>query len=285
MFTKSFFYFFPPPVFLRMPYVGLYISDEAVRFVELIQKKQGFELGRYGEKVLYPGIVQSGYINDANALVKVLSELKKEFGLHFIHTALPEEKMYLFKLNITDVNEKEISTNIEFHLAENVPISPSQIIFDYEIIGDGNEKGTIEVSVSALPDKVVNTYLEVFTESGLIPLQFKTEGQAIVSAFIKKGDSGTYMIVNAEEKKTGIFIISNGLVRFSSTVVNKETLKDEIDKICLYWNANDGKERKIEKIITPINPWTNVFDLNKYIPPIESVKALQYAVPIGLALS
>ena len=285
MFTKSFFHFFPPPSFLRMPCVGLYISDDAVRFVELIQGKHGFELGRYGEKILYPGIVQSGYINDTNALVKVLSELKKEFGLHFIHTALPEEKMYLFKLKIPNVGEKEIRTSIEFHLAENVPISPNQTIFDYEIIGDTNEKGIIEVNVSALPDKVINTYLEVFIESGLVPLQFKTEGQAIASAFIKNGDNGTCMIVNTEEKKTGIFIVSGGLVRFSSTVINKETLKNEIDKIRLYWDENDGKERKIEKIITPVNPWTNVFDLNKYVPPIESSNALKYAVSTGLALS
>ncbi|MEK9185018.1 MAG: pilus assembly protein PilM [Patescibacteria group bacterium] len=284
MFTKSFFNFLPPPDFLRMPHVGLYISDEAIRFIELLQGKQGLELGRCGEKVLYPEVVQSGYINDTNALIKALSEFKKEFGLHFIHTALPEEKIYLFKLKIPNVDEKEIRTNIEFHLAENVPISPNQTIFDYEIIGDGSEKGTIEVNVLALPDKVVNTYLEVFIESGLVPLQFKTEGQAIASVFIKKGDNGTYMIVNTEEKKTGIFIISGGLVRFSSTIVNKETLKNEIDKIRLFWDANDGKERKIEKVIIPINPWTNVFDLNKYIPSLESDNALKYAVPIGLAL-
>ncbi|MCR4334437.1 MAG: pilus assembly protein PilM [Patescibacteria group bacterium] len=262
-----------------MPYVGLYVSDEAIRFVELIRNRKDFKLGRYGEKILYPGIVQSGYINDVNALTKSLKELKKEFNLYFVSVALPEEKAYLFKMDVPNIDEKEIRTNIEFHLAENVPISPDQTIFDYEATGDN------KIIVSALPSKVVNTYLDVFVEAGLCPVGFKTEGQALVKAFIKKEDLGTYIIINAEEKKTGIFIVSEGVVRFSSTIIGDESVvKNEVDKVRNYWDTHDEKNKKIEKVIIPSSPWVNAFNLDKYIPPIESSRALKYAVPIGLTL-
>jgi Tfp pilus assembly PilM family ATPase len=90
-------------------------------------------------------------------------------------------------------------------------------------------------------------------------------------------------------------------------------IRDEISKHLDYWNSHrdeilpDEKDNKISKIIlcgsqsmipgindylsgalrvetTLGNPWSNVIDLNKYIPPLNNREALDYATAIGLAI-
>jgi len=311
MFTRAFFTFFPPPNFLRMPAVGLDVSDEAVRFVEFVQGRHGLELGRYGQKPLPPGAVESGYIKDSATVTALLKGLKKEYDLNCIRTALPEEKAYLFKIEIPKVSHKEIRAAIELRLEENVPLAPAQAIFDYEIGKENNEQGTMEVSVSVLPEKVITTYLDVFTQAGLTPVGFEMEGRAMSKAFIRDGDHGTYIIANLAERKTGVFIVSDGVVRFTSTLyaINSlSTLKDELAKVSIYWSTHGEKNKKIDRVILcgenpdmanvsaylaprlkiaveQGNPWINAFSFDDYIPGIDALKSLSFGVPIGLALS
>jgi Tfp pilus assembly PilM family ATPase len=50
MFKNSYDKFFPTPDFLKMPSFGLDISDEALKFIELVATKDGIKVGKYGEK-------------------------------------------------------------------------------------------------------------------------------------------------------------------------------------------------------------------------------------------
>ncbi len=352
MFTKYFFKFFPPPVFLQMPFAGVDISDEAIRFIEFKHVKDARELKRYGEKKLPDGAVEAGFINDKLAVITALKDLKKNHGLSFVQASLPEEKAYLFQTDVPTLDDKEIRENIESKLEENVPVSAAEAIFDYTIISN-NEKG-VHVSVVVLPVKVVEAYLEVFEEAGLTVLSFYSEARAIAQSIIPRNDPRTYLVVNFTEKAAGLFIISGGVVRFTSTVmIGGETvtetltktfdvsveeadkmkkekgfgadtkageelfnnaintfaaLKDEINKVYVYWHTRSDKDTRIERIImigknsmfTGLagylssnlkadvsigNVWTNVFSFEKTIPPIERSESLNYTVPIGLALA
>ncbi|MSU45460.1 MAG: hypothetical protein EXS47_02425 [Candidatus Zambryskibacteria bacterium] len=232
MFASKFFKLFPSPDFLTMPRVGIDISDEAVRFVEFIHTKQGLKLGRFGERLLPKGTVDSGYIQDSQILIEHIKDLKREFKFNFVRAAMPEEKAYLFKIEIPRVDESQIRSAIELRLEENVPLNLSQAIFDYEIIRKDLVQGdTMEVSVSVLPEKVVSTYLDVFLKAGLTPLDFEIEGRAISRAFVKETDTGTYMIINFAERRTGIFIVSEGVVCFSSSLsIGGEALTSTLAK-------------------------------------------------------
>ena len=42
--------FFPTPRFLKFSYVGMHITNEAIRYVELYNSGSGFKLGRFGIK-------------------------------------------------------------------------------------------------------------------------------------------------------------------------------------------------------------------------------------------
>jgi len=78
---------------------------------------------------------------------------------------------------------------------------------------------TVRVSLSkinSLPLGVIESYLSVFKNSKISVLSIEPEIQAVIRAILKKDDLGTYMIVDIGKKFTGIYIVSRGVVMFSS---------------------------------------------------------------------
>ncbi len=198
------------------PSFGLDISDQSLKFVELIPAKHGIKMGKYGERKIPSGIIESGKIRDPKKLEEVLLSLRKEEGIRFVRVSLPEEQVYLFHLRLPKDGLKNVREAIELSLEEHIPISAEQAIFDYEIL---NETPTsLELEVAAIPKNIIENYLLVFRDSYISVQSFELEAQAISRAVIKKGDLGTYMIVDFGQTRTGIFIISQGATVFTSTL-------------------------------------------------------------------
>ena len=270
MYSKKILTHFPPPAFLEMPAIGLDVTDEAIYFVELSQNKDIFTVGVYGEKALPVGMVEGGRINDVEGLSKILKEIKNTHNLSYVRASLPEEKTFLFRTEIPYTDDsKQIKSSLEFKLEENVSIPPSETIFEFDIIPSEHERADhLDVSVSAVPEKVISTYANVFRSVGLTPLSFEVETRAIAKAVVRKGDQGTILIVDVGSVKTGVYIVSRGVVRFSSTLsidvgdntsgVDREStgllsLVSEIQRINTYWNTHSDKSKevnpKIEKVV------------------------------------
>jgi len=221
--------FFPPPKYLLMSSMGLDISDRSIKYAEFNRTTKGITLGRFGEKRIPEGVIESGKIKDIRKLTDILRGMKNELGLEFVRVSLPEEQVYLFKVSLPKVAPKEIRSAIELSLEEHIPISAAEAIFDYDLIKE-TEK-TYEIQVSALPRQVAESYLAIFKDSGLVVLSLELEAEAIARAVIKEGDKGTYMIVDFGDARTGIAIVSAGKVSFTSTVdIGGMTLTAMIEK-------------------------------------------------------
>ncbi|QQR50540.1 type IV pilus assembly protein PilM [Candidatus Nomurabacteria bacterium] len=216
MSTKSLLRLFPEPAYITLPAIGLDVSDQSIKFVELVAKPRGLVLGHYGHVSIPLGIIASGKIVDQEKLVPILAALKKDKNISYVRVSLPEEQVYSFRLTLTDVTEKELRNTIEFSLEEHIPIAAAEATFDFAVISQtGN---AYNVQVCAAQTVLIQNYMDVFAEAGLYPLSFELEGTALARALIKKGDLNTYMIVDFGETRTGISIVANGVTLFSSTV-------------------------------------------------------------------
>lgn len=219
MARSSFYKLFPVPEFLEMPAVGIDISDSSVRFAELSETRKGLVLGNYGERSIPEGAVISGEVKNKEALKKVFSELSTDLKNHFVVVALPEEQAYLLELNIATEQKSQVRGLLELQLEENVPIPPAEVVFDYDIAPERHmHKGAMQVAVSAVQRSLVDSYSEIFQGTGLTPVAFEVEPESIARAVIPAGDKGTYMITDFGRTRTGISIVSEGAVSFTSTV-------------------------------------------------------------------
>ncbi len=217
---RLFHQFFPPPRFLEMPAVGLNISDNAITALELVRRSDAYAVGRFGRRVLPAGAISGGYVSDKDAVLVELRRLKADLSLDFVNASLSEEKAYLFRIPIPNVPRKEIRDVLLFKLEENVPIPASGAIFDYTVIREAGHTPAdhLDVGVTVLPRKVVDTYSDLLGSADLVPLSFEIEAQAIARSVVAAGDGGTYLIINFGETKTGLFIVSDEVVHFTSTI-------------------------------------------------------------------
>lgn len=215
-FNKFFFKLFPTPKFLSEPFFGLDISDESLKYVELITTKEGIKTGRYGERSIPPGVIESGKIKEPKKIEEILLKLKKEEGVKSVRVSLPEEQVYLFAMKLEKIGLKNVREGIELALEDHIPIAAQDTIFDYEVVSESVQ--SLELQVTAIPKNIIDNYLLIFQHSEISVKAFELEAQAISRAVIKEDDMDTYMIVDFGKKRTGIFIVSKGIVVFTFTL-------------------------------------------------------------------
>ncbi len=307
---------FPTPKFLDIPYAGISLSDTAVRCIQFVRKGDGLHIEKFVEMPLTRGAISEGHINNVDEVVKILSELKKTLKLTYVKMSLPEEKAYLFTAKIPTVGNSEIRSAVESKMEENVPVSPSELTFDYRIF-ERSDKDQIDVVVSALPIALIDSYVDMAKRADISLLSLEIESQAITRAVLPPQTSSTALIVNFSPDKVGLYVSSSRVVKFTSTVstkgesaANPAFLVQEIKRLYIYWHTlkeNAGKpEKQISQIYicgegfdesmvsyisshskTPTslaNVWVNAIDVNKSIPEISFNDSLKYAGAIGLAL-
>ena len=216
LFDKVFDTFFPVPKFLAMPSFGLEIGDESLKFMELKNSRKGIRVGRHGERDIPAGIIEAGKIKNPKKMEEILLALKKEVGIKSVRVSLPEEQVYLFSLRLEKKGLVNIRESIELALEEHIPIKAPEAIFDYELIDQ--DELSLELQVAAIPKNVIESYFSIFQNAKIRVRSIELEAHAICRAVVKTGDLETYMIVDFGEKRTGIFIVSRGIVMFTSTL-------------------------------------------------------------------
>lgn len=210
----------PAPTFMQLPSVGVDISDTSLKYIQFVPhygRTIQYNVDSWGEVDIPPGVLERGQVSDVHKLSEVLGEIRHKTGTQFVRVSLPEERAYIFETTIKpNTPQSEIRSQLEFHLEEHVPISPREAFFDYDIIG--NTEGNISVSVVVYARETIMNYYEACKQADLTPVAFEVEAQAIARSSIPPGASGTHMVVDFGKTRTGIGIVHNGILLYTSTI-------------------------------------------------------------------
>jgi type IV pilus assembly protein PilM len=255
---------------MAMPHVGIDISANQIRFVELVRKPTGLALGKYGTQEIPTPVSFNEPLTLNKDLIAALKKVQRTNKFQFVEVSIPEEKSYLFTTEVPSGDPEVIRSHIEFHLEENVPISLADAVFDYHIIHRDNKKGVDYASVSVVPQQVIDQYIDVLEMAGMTPVSFLIENQALTKAIIPENDVYTYLVVHIGDKKTVLSIVSEGAVQFTSTVnVGGDDFTNAIAKEYSL-SFLEAERMKVEKGFTRTTENTTFFMLL-----INSVSALR----------
>jgi len=208
--------FFPIPDFLKIPSFGIDISDESLKFIQLKKVDEEIKVLHYGSQKIPTGIIEGGEIKDLKKMEEIILNLKKEKKIKAVRVSLPEEQVYLFTICLAKEGLDQIKEAVEFSLEDHIPLSGEEVVFDYEIISENSKN--LEIQVAAIPNKIVEDYLSIFKKANILVKSFELEAQAIARSIIPKKENETSMIIDFGEKRSGIFIVHNGIVNFTSTL-------------------------------------------------------------------
>jgi len=263
---------FPLPDYLRMPAVGIDVSDRSIKYVELKRGKDGLELKSFGKGDLEKGIVEKGETKKKEALIKKLSIVRKKLRNSLVAVSLPEEKAFLKVVKLPFVKDSQIRKVLEVQLEEIIPLSVKDMVFDFDVIKrSSSSSGGLEVLVCAFPSGIVEDYVEVFTRADLLPIVFEIEGQSIFRVLVKPDEEKATMIVDFGKTRTTFLIGEAGFVKFTSTI---GVAGEHIDKV-LAKSLDTGllsAERIKKEQIVQLGQIDNSEGLDSILPVISVLK-------------
>jgi hypothetical protein len=301
-------------------HVGLEISDDAIRCLQYTSPTHGRKIAKFASVKLDNHIVRGGDIADEKSFIEILSKFSHDNDLSYVKVSVPEEKAYLFQTDVPDADLYKISQNIEFKLEENVPLTAADAVFYFDILPISVTGGALRASVSVVPRVYIEHILQLLRGLGISPMGFEVVPKAIARAIIPLYSENTIMIIHIMNEKTGVYIVSGGVVCFTSTIGwgsctteagnigDVNILAKEINRIHNYWMSHSVVNSQIEKAMlvgsgilpyentlkkafsefglnsSVANVWENAFSIDKYIPPISMEDSLDYAVVAGLAM-
>lgn len=209
---------FPPPTFLVRPAVGLDISDQSVKFVELERRGGQIRLVRSGQADIPTGAIVAGIIKDAPTVSRVLAELSREYQLNYVVAALPEEQTYIIELDLPKVKTNKLRESVELSVVDYLRFPAAEAILDFELLPDVNrDDAWLPAVASVLPKSIAQDYYSALTAAGLKPLAFELEPQALSRALLSSVGEAV-MIIDIGRARTSFYVTVNQQVRYGATI-------------------------------------------------------------------
>ncbi len=305
-----------------MQHAGLDISDDGIRCIEYRRNYHGLTISKFASQEFPVGLVENGEIKDEKEFSTILSDFIAKNNLLYVKVSIPEEKAYLFQTDVQSLDFKSIAQNIEFKLDQNVPLSAPDALFQFDLMPQTVVGNLLRASVSVVPRTYIEHYVALIRATGAFPVAFEVVPKSIVLSYVSHNSNSTQLVVHIMKKKTGFYIVSEGVVCFTSTIswgsdeipltkisdFSINTIMNEINKVYSYWTTRSDVHSDISEVIvvgsrakeceslirnqnSEIIPrsalpdvWHNAFNINKYIPAITKAQSLEYAIAAGLAL-
>lgn len=239
------------PNYLRMPAVGLDISDRSLKYLSLRRARKKISIESFGNKPMNPGLIESGQIKQQEEFIRFLKDCRKEFKSRFLFVSIPEEKTFIGDIRLPIMEEKNIRGSLEMQLEEYIPLPAKEAIFDYEILeavsGQKGEKKYLDISFAAAPSKIIASYRDALKEAGFIPLVFETEPHALIRALVRPEEKSSQMIIDFGRTRATFIISCGRKICLTSTIkVSGETLDTAVSR-ALSVSPEEGEKIKREQ--------------------------------------
>lgn len=222
--------------FLRLPVIGLDISDRSAKYVKFVPGKR-VAVDFFGEIEIPKGIVADGEIKNEDALAGILKDKLARRGrsvtASFFAVSLPEEKSFLRVIQLPKVKRDDVGNAVRWEIETNIPLPPEDLVYDYEIIEPLEDHlDHVDVVVTAFPRAFVDSYLRVLKRAGLHPVALELELQAVArSSLPVLRERSAKIIVDIGRYRTGFVVFSGGTILFTATApLGGKTFEDHIAK-------------------------------------------------------
>lgn len=293
---------------------GLDISDLSLKIVKLKKRGKNFDLASFGEIEIPPGIIKGGEIKKEKELIKILKKALKKVKGERIKTkytivSLPEEKAFLQVIKMPPLSEEELKSAILYEAENYIPLPLEKVYLDFRVVPPVDHLKHLEVLISALPRKIIDSYVRCLKEAGLKPLALEIESLAVARALIKNEITTTpILLIDFGATRTGFVIFSGHSVRFTTSIAvssqdftniiaktlkvsqrKAESLKRKFGlegKIVL--KIKDGIEKRIEKgrVFEALIPALTdlIQQIKKYVDFYQTHASREHLPPNGLLI-
>ncbi len=229
---------FSLPRFNSRSIVGLDVGSSTIKAVELTMKGRsgGFELSHLGvANVPAEAIVQGAFLN-ASAITEAIREAidNGKIKTKNVAAAVSGHSVIVKKVSLPAMSREELDEQIRWEAEQYIPFDVNEVNLDFQILGGGNDEGQMEVLLVAAKKDLIDDYVQVIHEAGLVPVAIDVAAFAVENAFeanYAESRGSTVALVNVGAQVVNINIVAGGVPCFTrdiTTAGNQYT--EEIQK-------------------------------------------------------
>ncbi len=218
--------------------IGLDIGSSTVKAVEIATKGRGseFELTNMGlAKLPNEAIVQGAFLN-SGAIADSIREAIENGKIKSKHVAAAVcgHSVIVKKVSLPVMSRAELDEQIRWEAEQYIPFDVNEVNLDFQILDSGGTEGQMDVLLVAAKKDLIDDYVQVITEAGLIPAVIDVAAFAVENAYESNYETNSaeaVALVNIGAQVVNINIVSGGAPAFTrdiTTAGNQYT--EEIQK-------------------------------------------------------
>ncbi len=264
--------------------MGVDIGTTGIRIVQLGLREKTIKLENYAsiETKDYLEILgNSGNLNNIrmsdDKIAKDLGSIMEKAGITSknIIMSVPISSAFSSVITLPDIPREELAKAVQFEARQYVPISLSEVVFDWSVIGKETENNRhtglkqtnkIKALLVAIPKETTGKYMNIARLLNLNLSALETESFSLARSLVGKKD-GISTIVDIGNKTTSATVVENGSVMGSHSILgaggeemtriishgfNVDYNRAEKLKIDNCFNKNKNSQEKICEIILPV---------------------------------
>lgn len=214
-------------------YFGVDFGGSCLRLLQISGCNENLNISGWSEKKIPRGIMDQGKIDKKEEFIEIFQEtlenVKGEFFGDNIMLTIPEEKVFtrVIEVPVVNKNESSLEDSIRWETEASMPVSISEIYYDWQIIKKKPEKTS--VLVMAVDKSIVDNYLEVFDKLNLNVIAMEPESLSMARSVIDFNFKGYSLLVDIGDHSSNLIICRNNLPVFtSSSSISSKMITDLI---------------------------------------------------------
>jgi len=217
--------------------LGLDIGSHAIKLIQLKRTKRGYQLVNFGSMPLPPEAIIDGALMNSTAIVNTIRELvqarkirQKEAGI-----AISGHSVIIKKITLPTMSKEELDESIQWEAEQHIPFDINDVNIDVQMLTpQANEQGQMDVLLVAAKKDMINDYVAVVQEAGLIPLVVDVAAFCVENAFeanYEVPSAETIVLINIGASVININVIASGVTAFTRDIsMGGNQFTEEIQK-------------------------------------------------------
>jgi type IV pilus assembly protein PilM len=203
--------------------VGLDIGSSSVKVVECAVKNRGIDLLNVGVAPLPPeAIVQGAFLN-SGAIAEAIQEAIGNAGIKTknVATAVSGHSVIVKKVNLPSMTRDELEESIRWEAEQYIPFDINEVNLDFQILEGTEVEGQMDVLLVAAKKDLIDDYVQVITEGGLVLSVMDVAAFAAENAFTANYDvdpDEVVALVNIGAQVVNINIVTGGAPAFTRDI-------------------------------------------------------------------
>jgi type IV pilus assembly protein PilM len=246
---------------------GLEIIDNIVKVLELKSKRGKVTVSGFGESTIDPKTYSEGIVLKQDAVAEAIKNAREQarpgrIKRKYAAVVLPDSKIFVRIVKFpAGMSKEEIKEAIEWKAKDLIAMPLEKVYWDWHRLRANGKKNDvenanqeIEVVLSAVEKKCVDSYTKMLQLLDIIPLYFDISGNAAARfLFQTEYKKKKALLVRVDRDSSTLSLFLHGGVRYQTII--KDVVKGGYGSLIDYAAAKLGidKGKAEELILTPKN--------------------------------